>query len=665
MIQHIVLHCGSHRYTSEVQHFVLNNQALFEQQGIFYPKIVYSGKDQPHGHELFLRIPENAQNQQLNTIRQTADRLQQPANTLLLSVDQALYEPEKLHQFVECVRRVFPEASIHCAIDFAPQHTELYSIFCAANLIFQKNITTSQELLERYASVLLYDLLLSRLQHVFGPENLHVAIPASTEEQALPHVRNNLLKALQLAGKTEFAASLSQERCYLDFMAPLPLVHMQLQAPPTWLWAIWFSRHQALSALAQSHPDFYTLFSQQEQQNIVAYYQDSNSRTAALIGVPQLFPDTGEIPYTQPYSGLNDAQADMMLEYASERVKGVLFTHTNALFGQHPNPVFSAYIHKQCKKHFLPIKSQRQSRAKLAVITHCYNQADYIAQTIESVLAQETDFAIEHLISDDASNDGTQDIIMDYARKYPHIVPLFKQARGWMPNTYNLFKNACTPYVSLCDGDDYFIDPHKLQIQVDFLEANKDCALCFHPVEVRYENNAAPTRLYPPLDLLPRGVRERYYVSDLIKTNLIQTNSVVYRWRFQEGLPEWFDPTLTMGDWYWHLLHAELGPIGFINRVMAVYRRHDKSLYYTSEVSMREHRLKHGMEELRTYETVNRHFGNKYEKSIFSLANGAFAQYLSYALDTGDNGPLEKAAKMFPHFAAVFKASLKLTKVQR
>lgn len=664
MIQHIVLHCGSHRYTSEVQHFVLNNLALFEQQGIFYPRRAFPGKTQPYGHEALLRAAENAQHEHLNAIKQTVDSLPRPAHTLLFSLDHALYCPEQLSLLLEKIQTTFPGATIRFATDFAPQHTELYAIYCMANLIRQENIRTGQELLERYGYTLFYDQRVASLQHTFGPDNLYIARPSPCEEQGLQHARQSLLEALWLADKPNFVSCLSQERCYLNFMAPLPLVHMHLQAPQLYFWIVWFSKYQELSALTQSHPEFYALFTRQEQQSLAEYYQESNAKTATMFGVARLFPQTEEEPDIPAYSGLNNEQIDLILDCASEPMKGALLFWSNALLVEQPDPAFSSYVQRYCKAYFLPVKSQRQSRAKLAVLTHSYNQAAYIAQAIESVLAQETDFAVEHLISDDGSTDGTQDIIMDYARKYPSIVPLFK-SHGGAPNTYNLFKNACTPYVSLCDGDDYFIDPHKLQTQVDFLEANKDCALCFHPVEVRYENNAAPTRLYPPLDLLPRGVRERYYVSDLIKTNLMQTNSVVYRWRFQEGLPEWFDPTLTMGDWYWHLLHAELGPIGFINRVMGVYRRHEKSLYYTSEVSMREHRLKHGMEELRTYETVNRHFGNKYEKSIFSLANGAFAQYLSYALDTGDNGPLQKAAKRFPHFAAVFKASLKLTKVQR
>jgi hypothetical protein len=89
-----------------------------------------------------------------------------------------------------------------------------------------------------------------------------------------------------------------------------------------------------------------------------------------------------------------------------------------------------------------------------------------------------------------------------------------------------------SPYVAICDGDDYFTDPLKLQLQADFLDAHKDCGLCFHVVRVVYEDFPEREHLYPPVEQLPRGIRTFYYLSDLIKRNLIQTNSAMYRWRF-------------------------------------------------------------------------------------------------------------------------------------
>ncbi len=218
-----------------------------------------------------------------------------------------------------------------------------------------------------------------------------------------------------------------------------------------------------------------------------------------------------------------------------------------------------------------------------------------------------------------------------------------------------LFDACRSPFAAICDGDDYFTDPQKLQKQVDFLTANPDCGLCFHPVQVVYEDGTQRQRIHPPLELLPRGVRSHYYLADLLQTNIIQTNSVMYRWRFRDGLPAWFRSDLVPGDWYWHILHAEMGKIGFINEIMGVYRRHKSSVYYSVELDNTvEHRLKHGIKELAFYDAVNTHFSNKYLRRLQWFANGVFADLFNYQLKTDDSTALDEAIEKYPHFAAGF-----------
>ena len=295
----------------------------------------------------------------------------------------------------------------------------------------------------------------------------------------------------------------------------------------------------------------------------------------------------------------------------------------------------------------------------LTVLTMTFNHQDYIADCIESVLAQNTDFPVRHLVLDHCSTDSTPDIIASYARDYPSIQPILLSKRLPNENVTGLFVRCHSCYTALCDGDDYFTDPLKLQKQVNFLENNKHCGLCFHPVSVRYEDGCTPPETYPPLSMLPRGVRSEYYLADLLQGNMIQTNSVVYRWRFQDGLPSWFRPELCPGDWYWHLLHAEVGKIGFLQDVMSVYRRHRNALYYTSTISTVEHRKIHGMSELGTYYAVNEHFKNRYFIRLASLANGVFANFLEIYLASGDDALLEQACRLFPEFGQFFFNSLK------
>ncbi|MDR2124519.1 MAG: glycosyltransferase [Desulfovibrio sp.] len=313
--------------------------------------------------------------------------------------------------------------------------------------------------------------------------------------------------------------------------------------------------------------------------------------------------------------------------------------------------------------NIVPIKPQREP--KLSVLTLTYNHADFIAQNIESVLAQQVNFPLQHIIADDSSDDGTQDIILDYAAKHPHIVPVFQEKRTYGPgNVRALFDRCRTEYAALCDGDDYFTDPAKLQTQVDFLDRCKDWGLCFHLTRVTYENQPEREHLYPPIDKLPRGVRPFYYLSDLIKWNMLQTSSAVYRWRFKNGLPDWYRSDLYPGDWYWHLLHAETGKIGFINKEMSVYRRQKKGVYYLSTVDRLRHRAEVGLKKIEAYDAINKHFSGKYASIMLDLINGVFADCLFYDVERaekeGKEPVLNKLCDKYPDFARHFLNSLKL-----
>ena len=296
----------------------------------------------------------------------------------------------------------------------------------------------------------------------------------------------------------------------------------------------------------------------------------------------------------------------------------------------------------------------------VTVLTLAYNHAAYIADAIESVLAQQTDFPVEHIIVDHCSTDGTQEIITKYADKHASIWPVLMARRSDKgANVRALFSRCRSKYVAICDGDDYFTDPFKLQKQVNFLETHTECGLCFHPVDVLYEDGTPP-RVYPPEDLLPGGIRRFYTINDLFFANIIQTNSVMYRWRFQDGLPDWFDSTLVPGDWYWHLLHAETGLIGYLRDHMAVYRRHPTSLYATAEGNHVTHRNVHGINELRTYGVINKHFQGRYYKDLQRLASGVFADFLQIYISTADDTLLKQGCEICPDFGRDFLSQIQI-----
>jgi len=113
-----------------------------------------------------------------------------------------------------------------------------------------------------------------------------------------------------------------------------------------------------------------------------------------------------------------------------------------------------------------------------------YNHVSYIMEAIDSFLMQETTFPFEILIHDDASTDGTTDIIIDYANKYPDIIRTIIQtenqySKGGLINPRFVFPKARGKYIALCEGDDYWTDKTKLQKQVNFLENNPDYVITY------------------------------------------------------------------------------------------------------------------------------------------------------------------------------------------
>jgi len=220
---------------------------------------------------------------------------------------------------------------------------------------------------------------------------------------------------------------------------------------------------------------------------------------------------------------------------------------------------------------------------KVTVSLITYNHAQFIAQAIESVLMQQTRFDFELLIGEDDSRDGTREIVTGYKARYPDRIRLFlndrknvvyvngKPTGQW--NFANNIRNTRGEYVALLDGDDYWTSPLKLQKQVDFLEDNRDCALCFH--NVRILDEAEPTRLELHHTT---PMRDKYEIEDLLRGNFMHTCSVVFRSGLFEDFPSWFFKC-PLGDWPLHVLNAQHGRIGYLDEVMAVYRKHGKGAW--------------------------------------------------------------------------------------
>ena len=207
-----------------------------------------------------------------------------------------------------------------------------------------------------------------------------------------------------------------------------------------------------------------------------------------------------------------------------------------------------------------------------------YNHVQFIRQCLDGFVMQKTNFSIEILIHDDASTDGTADIIREYEKNYPEIIkPVYQTENQYskgisFSQIYN-YLNIEGKYIAMCEGDDYWIDDNKLQKQIDFLENNKEYSICFHSVKVYSEENK--NFITNTIPYVPDSTD----INTLAKGNFINTPSVVYR----NDKRVFYDynkfPFLTIGDYILHMLFAKYGKIKKLPENMAVYRLHKGGIW--------------------------------------------------------------------------------------
>ncbi len=134
------------------------------------------------------------------------------------------------------------------------------------------------------------------------------------------------------------------------------------------------------------------------------------------------------------------------------------------------------------------------SKPLVSICCITYNHEKYIRDAIEGFLIQKTDFPIEIIIHDDASTDNTANIIREYEKKYPEkFLCIYQKENQWSkgirPSPTYVWPKARGKYIALCEGDDYWTDPYKLQKQVDILEAHPEYSMCFTARDVVDEKN--------------------------------------------------------------------------------------------------------------------------------------------------------------------------------
>ena len=175
------------------------------------------------------------------------------------------------------------------------------------------------------------------------------------------------------------------------------------------------------------------------------------------------------------------------------------------------------------------IKIEILEKPTVSVCMVTYNHEKYIAQAIEGVMTQETNFKIELVIGEDSSTDRTRKICLEYKNKFPHIIKLRLQEKnlGMMKNFYDSLSSCTGDYIAICEGDDYWTDPYKLQKQIDFLEENPEYGLCYGNTLLNY--NDKKICKFNRQNYVVKNIERFGFPKVLFKLNPIRTCTVVFR----------------------------------------------------------------------------------------------------------------------------------------
>ena len=244
---------------------------------------------------------------------------------------------------------------------------------------------------------------------------------------------------------------------------------------------------------------------------------------------------------------------------------------------------------------------------KLSVCLITFNHEKFVAQALDSVLEQQVTFDYEIVVSDDCSTDQTRQIIAGYQQRYPERIRLVspEENLGVNRNFAHTIKACRGEYIAILEGDDFWTSSTKLQEQIEFLGAHSECVICFHSVKVVYEDGESASQINPRL-----GHKKISTIEDLLGIgNFIPTCSVVFKSGLFGEFPTWFY-TLRIADFPLHVLNAQYGKIGYINKVMGAYRVHRGGTFSAESTA------RNTEEVVREYDFLDAELNYKYHDTI-------------------------------------------------
>lgn len=273
------------------------------------------------------------------------------------------------------------------------------------------------------------------------------------------------------------------------------------------------------------------------------------------------------------------------------------------------------------------------NKIKVSACIITYNQEKYIRECLEGALNQKVDFIYEIVIGEDNSSDGTRQTCVEYAEKYPNLIKFYPREKnlGMIGNWTQTIQNCEGKYIALCEGDDYWTDPYKLQKQVDFLEINEGYSGSFHYTQTIQENGELGKMHGYHKDKLDFNAK-----STFSKLALFHTSSFVFLKSAFE-LPTWLSKVIS-ADMAVFSIIASNGTLRCLPEVMSVYRKHSGGITNSSHVINNFH-----SQRIELMEYLNDFHNYKYQKTANDII-----EYHRKAVDHKlEKNELKKSRKLY------------------
>jgi len=258
-----------------------------------------------------------------------------------------------------------------------------------------------------------------------------------------------------------------------------------------------------------------------------------------------------------------------------------------------------------------------------------FNHESYIEDALEGFVNQKTNFHYEVLIHDDASTDRTAEIIKEYEKKYPNLIkPIYQKenqySKGLIINRTFNYSRAIGKYIALCEGDDYWIDPSKLQKQIDYMEDNPECSFCFTNGKIIDVEDKNKERIFIPYTIENTkyftGKSKCYDVGELALLGFIPTATFIFRKKILEDTPEFYNKKYPGGDLKLKLYATSHGYAYFINDVTSVYRTNVKGSAMSQwKTYNKEQSIIHNQEYIDLINEMNKHTNYKWNYELDRL----------------------------------------------